>query len=55
MGVALIATTTDIVFAENITEFPSVGPILSEKERIRMEFYQTYDVMTGVSTNINYF
>lgn len=48
MGVALNATTGNITFAENFTNFSTMGPVLSERERIRIEFYQTYDIMTGV-------
>ncbi|XKL66834.1 hypothetical protein PGB90_010254 [Kerria lacca] len=48
MGVALNATTGNITFAENFTNFSTMGPVLSERERIRIEFYQTYDIMTGI-------
>lgn len=49
MGVALNATTIE-AFENNFTISTSTaGPVLSERERVRMEFYQTYDVMTGVS------
>lgn len=50
MGVALNATTFE-EFENNFTNSSTstVGPVLSERERVRMEFYQTYDVMTGVS------
>lgn len=51
MSVALNATTTAVTLLENITtKYLAVDPVLIERERIRMEFYQTYDMMTGVST-----
>lgn len=53
MGVALNATVTTATLFENVTTStngPSIDSTLTERERIRMEFYQTYDLMTGVGT-----
>lgn len=50
MGVALNATTIEALKNNFTISTSTAGPVLSERERVRMEFYQTYDVMTGVST-----
>lgn len=51
MGVASNATTATIL-SESFTRLAPTPTTLSERERIRMEFYQTYDVMTGVSNKL---
>lgn len=54
MGVASNATTTAVILSESFTRLGPTPTTLSERERVRMEFYQTYDVMTGVSIRIKY-
>lgn len=32
----------------NATSLPEATPTLSEREQLKIEFYKTYDVMTGI-------
>lgn len=41
-------TLPDHYYIVNATEPPSLEQIAAERERIRVEFFSTYDVMTGV-------
>lgn len=38
----------DYYYIVNATEPPSIEQLAAERERIRVEFFSTYDVMTGV-------
>lgn len=54
MGVASNATTTAAILPESFTRLVPTPTSLGERERVRMEFYQTYDVMTGVRIEFTY-
>lgn len=41
-------TPPDYFYIVNATEPPTLEQIAAERERIRVEFFSTYDVMTGV-------
>lgn len=42
------AYTPDYYYIVNATEPPTLEQIAAERERIRVEFFSTYDAMTGV-------
>lgn len=41
-------TPPEYYYIINATEPPSMEQIAAERERIRVEFFSTYDVMTGI-------
>lgn len=41
-------TPPDYYYIVNATEPPTLEQIAAERERIRIEFFSTYDAMTGV-------
>jgi hypothetical protein len=45
VGSNVTGTTTTI---DPTTFLPDATPTLSEREQLKIEFYKTYDVMTGV-------
>ena len=42
------ATTTTGPSTTSTTSLPDATPTLTEREQLKIEFYKTYDVMTGV-------
>lgn len=41
-------TPPEFYYIVNATETPTLEQIAAERERIRIEFFSTYDAMTGV-------
>lgn len=48
MSPAYAYTLPEYYYIVNATEPPTLEQIAAERERIRIEFFSTYDAMTGV-------